>query len=256
MATNTPSEVPTQFILLGASNLARARYGIQKYLEKIFASDSVSTLIASGPGRAYCVTGGIFLVNYHPLKNSPAINLGRYKSLEFYQTVALISDIGNDIMYGVPVQKIIRDLDKLIHELSHFCSHVFVIPIPCKKIEQLSNWKINLLKKLLFPKSQLSPENIISSVHAINHFLSQLQNPRVTVLETMDDSIGWDHVHYGIFKMHTAWAQIIAQITKELPNLHNGRINQALMFRSFIDYWKNIIFRDIIPIISKGQKFY
>ena len=256
MINDASSKRSTQFILLGASNLSIAKYGIQRYFRTRFTANYNSTLIASGPGRAYCVSGGIFVVNYPPLKNSQAISLGREKSSEHSQTIALIADIGNDILYGVPAQKIIRDLDKLIQELSNFCSHVFALPIPCKKIEQLSHWKINLLKKILFPKSKLSPENIIASIHSINHYLSQLNNPRITLLKPMDDSMGWDHIHYGIFNLHTTWAQITAQITKDLSYCHNRKINQSLMFRSYIDYWKNILFRDIIPIISKNQKLY
>ncbi len=255
MTFNHPNQSTLHFILLGASNLARAQFGLNHHFEKSFPN-LISTSIASGPGRAYCVSGGIFGLNYPPLKTSEIINAGREKSSNYRQTISLISDIGNDIMYGVPVQKLIQDLEKSILNLSEFCSHVFTIPIPCKKIETLSDWQINALKKILFPKCELSPEKIISSIQTVNQFLSELNTPKFTLLKTMDDCIGWDRAHYGISKMHIAWTKIIDQIAQELSIKPNRNINQALMFRSFINYWRDLVFCDAIPLIPKNQQVY
>jgi hypothetical protein len=255
MVTEHPTKPKIHFILLGASNLARARFGLNQYLENSF-SNSISTSIASGPGRAYCVSGGIFGLNYPPLKTSKIINAGREESSNYSQTIALISDIGNDIMYGVPIQKLIQDLEKSIRDLSDFCSHVFTVPIPCKKIENLSHWQINALKRFLFPTCQLSPGQIISSIQTVNQLLSEINTPKFTLLKTMDDCIGWDRAHYDLSKMHIAWNKIIDQIAQELSIKPNRNINHALMVRSFINYWKDLVFCDAIPLISKDQQVY
>jgi hypothetical protein len=255
MITEHPTKPKFHFILLGASNLARARFGLNQYLEKSFPN-LISTSIASGPGRAYSVSAGIFGINYSPLKASPIFNLGREESSNYRQTIALISDIGNDIMYGVPVQKLIQDLENSILNLSGFCSHVFILPIPSKKIESLNHWQINILKRILFPKCTLSPEKIISSIQIVNQFLSELNTPKLTLLKAMDDCIGWDRAHYDLSKMHIAWTKIVDQITQELSIKPNRNINQALMFRSFINYWKDLIFCDAIPLISRNHQEY
>lgn len=255
MTVNHSNQSKFHFILLGASNLARARFGLNQYLEKSFPN-LISTSIASGPGRAYCVSGGIFGLNYPPLKSSAIINLGREKNSSYRQTIALISDIGNDIMYGVPIQTLIEELEKSIRNLSNFCAHIFIVPIPCKKIEGLSDWQINFLKKILFPKCKLTPKKIINSIQTANQFLSELSNPKTTLLKPMDDCIGWDRAHYDISKMHIAWTKIVEQITQELSIKPSRNINHALMFRSYIEYWKNLIFCDAVPLLTKDRQAY
>jgi hypothetical protein len=255
MIADHPTKPKIHFILLGASNLARARYGLNQYFKKSFPN-LISTSIASGPGRAYSASGGIFGINYSPLKASPIFNLGQEKSSNYSLTIALICDIGNDIMYGVPIQKLIQDLENSIRDLSGFCSHIFTIPIPCKKIETLRHWQINALKRILFPKCQLSPEKIISSIQTVNQLLSEINTPKFTLLKTMDDCIGWDRAHYDISKMHIAWTKIIDQIAQELSIKPNRNMNQALMFRSLINYWRDLIFCDAIPLTPKNQQVY
>ncbi len=250
-----PAKEKTHLILLGASNLARARFGLNRYFETSLPN-LVSISIASGPGRAYCVSGGIFTVNYPPLKTSPILNLSQEESTKYRQTAALICDIGNDIMYGVPVQKLIKDLEKSIQNLFDFCSHVFALPIPCIKIEELSHWQINILKRFLFPKCGLSPEKIIASIQAVNQFLSEINAPKFTLLKAMDDCIGFDRAHYDISKMHIAWNQIIDQMMRELFIKTDKRINRSLMFRSFIDYWKILVFQEIFPLIANDRQIY
>lgn len=252
MSANNPSKSKIHFIFLGASNLARARFGLNRYFEKSFPN-LISASIASGPGRAYCVSGGIFGVNYPPLKSSPILTFGQEEISNYRQTVALICDIGNDIMYGVPVQKLIQDLEKSICDLSGFCSHVFAVPIPIKKIQELDHWQINIIKKILFPKSEIGPEKIIASVQAVNKSLSEINAPNFTLLKTMDDFIGWDRAHYDISKMHSAWTQVVDQITQELSIKPKKTMNRALMFRSYIDYWKTLVFGDIIPLPSEDR---
>ncbi len=255
MASNQSANSTIHFILLGASNLARAQFGLNRYFERSFPN-LVSTSIASGPGRAYSVSGGIFGVSYSPLKTSPIFKLGREKSSNYRLTIGLISDIGNDIMYGVPVQKLIQDLEKSIHDLSDFCSHIFAVPIPYQKIKSLNHWQINIIKRILFPKCELSPEKIMTSIQTVNQFLSEITNSKFKLLKEVDDCIGWDRAHYDISKMHIAWTQIINQIAKELSMKSNKDIKQTLMFRSFIDYWKNLIFCETNPFISKNQQTY
>ena len=249
----TPKKI--HFILLGASNLARARFGLNRYLEKSFPN-LILTSITSGPGRAYSITGGILGVNYLPLKNDPIFKLGFENRLKHDLNIAIICDIGNDILYGVPVQNLTQDLEKIIYNLSVFCSHIFTIPIPFKKLKTLNYHQINILKKILFPKCTLSPEKIITSIKVVNTFLHEINIPKFTLLKTMDNYIGWDLAHYGIFKMHAAWTHIIDQIAQELFLSTNKTIDQKLMFRSFVSYWKTFFFKDIIPSVLKyGNRF-
>ena len=72
----------------------------------------------------------------------------------------------------------------------------------------------------------------------------------------MDDCIGWDRAHYDISKMHTAWNKIFGQIAQKLSMEPSRNMNQALMLRSYINYWKDLVLCDAIPLITKNPQVY
>ena len=65
---------------------------------------------AMGPGRGYLSRGGILNTVYSPILNCGILEAARNKKIKDQLVVALITDIGNDIMYGVSSEKIIDGL--------------------------------------------------------------------------------------------------------------------------------------------------
>ena len=115
------------FILLGASNLARSFHGLKYCIERCIFPRPAIFMHAMGPGRGYLSRGGILNAVYSPILNCGILEAVRNKKMKKQQVVALITDIGNDIMYGVSSEKIINGLQYLLNALGEFKTNIFII---------------------------------------------------------------------------------------------------------------------------------
>ena len=117
LATSTKDQTqsPVLFIFLGASNLARSFYGLKRCIERCILPRPASFVHAMGPGRGYVSRGGILNAIYSPILNCGIFEAVRKKRIENQQVVALITDIGNDIMYDVSPEKIIGGLQYIFN---------------------------------------------------------------------------------------------------------------------------------------------
>ena len=100
------------FVLLGASNLARGYSAVTRHISKNISAGEF--LNALGPGRGYCARGGLFHFAYSPIGDCSVIKLAKVYAERGFRITVLLTDIGNDIMYGVPESSLIDSLDTLI----------------------------------------------------------------------------------------------------------------------------------------------
>ena len=107
---------PYLFVLMGASNLARGYGALAHCLVRCLAPDPVEILHAMGPGRGYCAEGGIFNVTYPAIGSSGILESASERAQKARRVLALITDIGNDIMYGVSARVLTACLETLLQK--------------------------------------------------------------------------------------------------------------------------------------------
>ena len=125
-STEDQTQNPVLFIFLGASNLARSFHGLKYCIERCIFPRPASFVHAMGPGRGYLSRGGILNAVYSPILNCGILEAVRNKKIKDLSVVALITDIGNDIMYGVSSEKIINGLQYLLNALGEFKTNIFI----------------------------------------------------------------------------------------------------------------------------------
>jgi hypothetical protein len=146
---------PTQrAVLLGASNL-RASLPLVVNLLRRRAGGPVEVMAACGHGRSYG-TWSRFL----GIRHLPGIaGCGLWQALEdrpVLPTFALLTDIGNDLVYGAEVTEIVRWIEICLDRLARCRGQVVLTLLPLARLERLSPWEVRLAASLLFP-GRLAP---------------------------------------------------------------------------------------------------
>jgi hypothetical protein len=260
---NSPIQTssPYLFVFLGASNLARGYGALAHCLIRGLAPQPVEILHAMGPGRGYCAQGGIFNITYPPIGSSGILKSASEGKEQARQVIALITDIGNDIMYGVPVHEIIACLDTLMQQLNAIGAEVFVHPIPLEFSKDVSERQFRILKSIFYPHSGIDYHKAKEAVDAINHFLRDKAGERIHLLPSAKDFCGVDKIHYSIFRSHKVWSGVATEMLRVLPAGEPGKINWWSTLNSLLANMGRLVFCDMFSIQKKSpqtfeKKFY
>ncbi len=199
----------TLYVLMGASNLARGQYALIRALKKNNSSARKEFLVALGPGRGYCARGGFLNVRYSPIHDCGILSATEEKArASNLQTVALLMDIGNDIMYGFSGEEILTRLDTMIDRLNILGARIWVTPIPVDLENDVGERTFNILRNLFFPNSSITHEHARRAVSFINNELANQSPDRISLIPDLNKYCGMDKIHYHLWKSNRVWTKI------------------------------------------------
>ena len=146
--------IPTRrVVLLGASNLTRGISTVVETARKIWGQP-LEIFAAVGHGRSYGMESSLLG------RRLPGIvqcglwdELGSRPSLP---TAALVTDIGNDILYGVEVPEIVKWIETALDRLSATGVSICMTGLPLAGIAELSPGRFKFFSKLFFPNCRLT----------------------------------------------------------------------------------------------------
>jgi hypothetical protein len=245
---------PYLFVFLGASNLARGYRALADCLIQSLAPGPVEILHAMGPGRGYCSPGGIFNITYPPIGSSEILKSVQCRKEKARRVIALITDIGNDIMYGVPAREIIACLNTLLQQLNALGAEVFVHPIPLDFSKDVSKRQFRILRSLFYPHSGIDYHKAKEAVDAINIFLRDKAGGEIHLLPSTKDFCGVDKIHYSIFRSHRVWSEVAAEMLRVLSAQEPGKISRGSTFNSLLANMGRLVFCDMVPIQKKSPQ--
>ena len=139
-------------IVLGASNAA---IGISVAIESAWQAfgQPLDFLAAMGFGRSYgirsCVLGRSLV---------GILDCGLWQDLAQRSRIpatALLTDIGNDLVYEVPVEQIVEWVEECLRRLSSCADRLIVTELPIESIRKLTRWRFLLMRTILFPQCRL-----------------------------------------------------------------------------------------------------
>jgi hypothetical protein len=196
-------------VLLGASNLTisfpwivrRLRAGLDGRLE-VFA--------ALGWGRSY---GEWSQVAFRGLPGT--IGCGLWEALARQEPVAtelaLVTDVGNDLLYGFPVPQIASWLEICLSRLIARRARIVLTLIPLSSIATLSPTRFHVMRKLLYPRNRMSFEHLLRESRELNQRLMELGRERgIPVVEPPAVWYGFDPIHIRRRLRAEAWEQIVS----------------------------------------------
>ena len=247
---------PVLLILLGASNLSRGCFAFARHMKVCLYPRKVEVLIASGPGRAYCASGGLLNVSYPPIYVSDIFEVARDKSESGYRVVALVTDIGNDIMYGVSTEKIIETVQQVFSRLQSINAEIFYTTLPGAFEKGDHPVRFCILRSLLFPHSTVTYDEATAGIIEVNRFLKESTGKYGHLIPDMNRYLGFDKIHYGWLRGHSAWSHLAKPILKTLGVNMASEITLAGMIRSYWEEFRRVVGSDMMGFKKKNQEHY
>jgi hypothetical protein len=204
-----PCSAPRRVILLGASNV-RLGLAVAIATARRIWGGPLDLLAACGLGRSY---GQCRLVLGRAL---PGIReCGLWAALEqrtSAPTAALITDVGNDLLYEVPVPEIESWIRECVDRLLSRGARVVLTPLPLCNIRALSPSKFLLLRSILFPRCRFTLATVRERAFDLDERLRDLARRRNLLLaEHRPEWYGFDPIHVRWRHRSKAWQEMLGK---------------------------------------------
>lgn len=195
-----------RLIALGASNLTRG-FRVVTQLARELWGDPVEIVAALGHGRSYGMESS-FLFRRLP----GILDCGLWRRIEGATPVptrALITDVGNDILYGAPVAEILGWVEECLRRLRALGAEVVMTDLPLASIDRLSHPRFVLFRSVLVPSCRLSLAQVVDRGLAVENGLLRLAAANdVTMVRLQPRWYGFDPIHVRPRLWGEAWREI------------------------------------------------
>lgn len=196
-------------VLLGASNL---RMGFPWVVPRLRAGAGgpVEVLAALGHGRSYGAWSRLLWVRQLPGISNCALwaDLDRRPPLP---TLGLITDVGNDLLYGARVPEIAGWVEACLDRLRERRVEPILTLLPVSTLEKVSAFRYHLVRTILFPgRRAASWDAMLDGVRELNESLCRLGRAHgARLVEPPPSWYGIDPIHVRRRMRETAWSQIL-----------------------------------------------
>lgn len=202
---------PQRVILLGASNLARGLATVVQAARQTWQMP-LEILAASGHGRSYGVRCSVLG------RSLPGIvECGLWQAIDERRrvqpgpTAALITDIGNDLLYGSSVSRIAGWVETCLDRLAAVEARTILTLLPPIDEASLPEWKFRLLRSIFYPPSRLNRCQALERAQELNALLRALAAERgLFLIEPRGEWYGFDRIHLRRAAAPRAWGTMLA----------------------------------------------
>lgn len=222
------SQPVARLVLLGASNLTRALPTVVGLAEQGLGQP-LQVLAALGHGRSYGAWSRCLL------RELPGIReCGIWRTLESQPampTAALVTDIGNDLIYGFAPHLIARWVEETLDRLAKIGAQTVITTLPICNLEKLSERRYHLMLSVLYPRCKISLATMRDRAYALNDLVREAAARRC--LESIEPQPSWygiDPVHIRTRERRGAWGHVLQSLSaaKSQFSSANPAISQRL----------------------------
>jgi hypothetical protein len=194
-------------VALGASNLTRGFWTVLSAARAAWGPE-IQVLAALGHGRSY---GAHSRVLGRTLPGILESGLWRkLASMPVRTTRALVTDVGNDILYGFPAERILAWVEEALGRLQTLTPDITLTDLPLAGIRRLPPRRFLVFRSVLFPFCRLSYNHMLETAESVNAGLEKLSTARGVRLFRLDPA--WyaiDPIHIRPAAMRSAWREIL-----------------------------------------------
>jgi hypothetical protein len=197
----------TRVVAVGASNLTRGFHAVVAAARQAWGPD-VDVLVALGNGRSFGSPSMYFARGLPGILHS-----GLWRELESQPpapTRALITDVGNDILYGFPPAQLLEWVDDCAARVARFAQDIVVTGLPPATMSGLSPGRYLFFRSVFFPRCRLSFVQTMDAARAVQSGLEDLASRRgLRFCELKPEWYGLDPIHIRPGKVRPAWQEIL-----------------------------------------------
>lgn len=126
-------------------------------------------------------------------------------------TAALVTDIGNDIIYGSSVGPILKWLEACLQSLAEQSERLVITRLPIDSISAFPQWKLRLLLSLFFPNSRLKRNDTLAKAVELDEQLTEFANRfDAYVVQPQPHWYTWDPIHIARQYRAVAWSHYMS----------------------------------------------
>lgn len=207
MVLQPPTKPANRIILFGASNLTLSLRLVIHLMQQRFGGPS-EILVAAGHGRAYGVSSQMLW------RGLPGIaDCGLWAQLAVAEprpTVALLTDIGNDILFGVAPERILWSVESCITRLQQQSAQIVVTNLPMTSIESLSERRYMFFRTVFYPSSRLPRHETVQCARAVHAGLLEMASRlHFTLYEQEPHWFGMDGIHVNYWQRKAFYRDVL-----------------------------------------------
>jgi hypothetical protein len=203
----TPSNRIARVVALGASNLTRGFHTVVSSASSTWGRE-VEVFGALGHGRSYGASSR-FVVRSLPgiLESDLWADLSERPPAV---TRGLVTDIGNDILYGFSAAQTLAWTTEAVDRLQALTHDIVVTGLPLATIRELSRAKFLAFRSALVPQCRLSLVQAVDAAERVHDGLATLANARgLRFCELKPEWYGYDPIHIRPSLWRSAWEEIL-----------------------------------------------
>lgn len=168
----------------------------------------MEVLAACGHGRSYGTWSRFLLIRHLP----GIAGCGLWQALEdrpALPTLALLTDVGNDLVYGAEVTEIVRWIEICLDRLARRRARVVLTLLPLARLERLSPWGARLAVSLLFPGRQAPWPALLERARELDERLRRLGREHgAQIVEPEASWYGIDPIHLRRSRRRKVWERL------------------------------------------------
>jgi hypothetical protein len=196
-----------RIVTLGASNLTRGFHTVVSTARAVWGPQ-VQVFAAFGHGRSYGAHSHVLV------RTLPGIlDTGLFRDLDALPPVptrALVTDVGNDILYGFPGEQVVAWVETAIDRLERTTRDITLTDLPLASIRRLSRARFLAFRSMLFPSCRLSHAQAVDAAERVNAGLEELSAVRgLRFFRLKPAWYGLDPIHIRPSLWRTAWQEIL-----------------------------------------------
>jgi len=217
-----------RLILLGASNLTLSlRLAIHAMQQRLGSPSEV--LAAIGHGRAYGICSSIISRKLPAISESSLWNdLAAQRNLSL-PSAALLTDIGNDILYGLLPEQILSTLERCIDQLQRYGTQIVMTNLPITSIENLTDARYLIFRNIFYPSCELARDTTVQRAQSLHTGLIALAaRKNIHLYEQEPHWFGPDGIHIDYWKREAFYQDVarcfhvVEPQTNEVSKIKSG----------------------------------
>jgi hypothetical protein len=205
-----PGRPANRILLLGASNLTLSlRTVIGQAQQRCGGPSDVQ--VAAGHGRSYGTASRVLI------RGLPGITCcafwSRLEAVEHLPTYALLTDIGNDIPYGVDPRRLLSWVNWCIDRMQDHSAQIVMTNLQIATIESLSEAHYRIVRSVFFPFCRLSLRDVIERASIVHQGLADIaRDRRVILVESEPEWFGPDAIHVLPWKRKAFYSRVCGRL--------------------------------------------
>lgn len=229
--TDARRDARERFVVLGASNVSRAAPQIVA-LARAAHAGPIEILMAHGHGRSYGTWSRVLWV-----RELPGIDgCGLWPVLasrDAPRTSAIVTDVGNDLVYGVTPAVVAGWVERAFDRLLDARARIVVTAVPVESLVRLGRVRFHVARSILFPGRKLVLEEVVERARELDALVERLAASRgIARVVPRADWYGLDPIHVRLSRRSQVFATVAGEVLSPVSPRAPNRDDRALLSTS------------------------